>query len=390
MADAKISELPAATTPLAGTELVPIVQSGVTRKVAASEIGGSSTQNVFSTIAVSGQSDVVADSATDTLTFAAGANITITTNAGTDTITIAASGGGGGLSDGDYGDITVSGTGTVLTIDNSAVTTAKMGGDVTTAGKAILTAADASAQRTALGLAIGTDVQAQDAELAAIAGLTSAADRVPYFTGSGTAALATFTTFGRSLVDDADAATARTTLAVPGLSNLRSAWAPAGFIQPSATGGCAALAITATSANRPDIRGLNFDATTQEFAQFSIRMPKSWDEGTISAAFVWAHPATTTNFGVRWGIQAVAVSDDDTIDVAFGTAQEVTDTGGTTSDQYTSPTTSAITVAGTPAAGDVVYFRVYRDPANGADTMAVDAILLGVVVFYTTDAIDET
>jgi len=58
--------------------------------------GGASSANTFGTIAVAGQSSVVADGSTDTLTLVAGSNVTITTDANADTITINASGGSGG------------------------------------------------------------------------------------------------------------------------------------------------------------------------------------------------------------------------------------------------------------------------------------------------------
>ena len=83
---------------------VPIARIGATGTASASTylrgdnswatVSGGSSSDSFATIAVAGQTSVVADSATDTLTLVAGSNITITTNAGTDTITIAAAGGG--------------------------------------------------------------------------------------------------------------------------------------------------------------------------------------------------------------------------------------------------------------------------------------------------------
>lgn len=73
----------------------------------------------------------------------------------------------------------------------------------TSYGRGLLNSADAAAMRTAIGTVIGTDVQAYDAELAAIAGLTSAADRGIYFTGSGTASLFTLSAAARTVLDDA-------------------------------------------------------------------------------------------------------------------------------------------------------------------------------------------
>jgi hypothetical protein len=71
---------------------------------------------------------------------------------------------------------------------------------------------DASVARTNLGVAIGSDVQAYDAGLQSIAGLTTSADQLIYATAADTYATSSLTSFGRSLVDDADASAARTTL----------------------------------------------------------------------------------------------------------------------------------------------------------------------------------
>jgi hypothetical protein len=79
-------------------------------------------------------------------------------------------------------------------------------------------ASTASGARTNLGLAIGTDVQAYDAALASIAGLTTASGQIIYTTASDTYAISTITAAGRAILDDADASAQRTTLGLGSLA----------------------------------------------------------------------------------------------------------------------------------------------------------------------------
>ena len=166
-------------------------------------------------------------------------------------------------------------------------------------------------------------------------------------------------------------------------------WIPAGAMRPTVSNGCATITDVQTTAGRPDMQVLDFDASADEHAQFGIAFPKSWNEGDISYQVYWTTTATDTD-GVAWGLQGVAVSDDDTIDVAYGSIELVTDDAlGAAEDLCVTAESSAFTIGGSPAVNDICYFRIFRDVSDSNDDMAEDARLIGVKIFFTTDAAND-
>ena len=166
-------------------------------------------------------------------------------------------------------------------------------------------------------------------------------------------------------------------------------WIPASAMYGATTNGADAQQVE-TTATRPDMKVLDFDAGTDEFAQFSVAFPKSWNEGTITYQVFWT-PGSTNTGDCIFGLQGVACGDSDTIDVVYGTAITVTDAGiGTVEDQQVTAESSAVTIAGSPAVDQQTFFQLYRDANAGGDTFSADARVLGIKLFFTTDALNDT
>ena len=171
-------------------------------------------------------------------------------------------------------------------------------------------------------------------------------------------------------------------------AGLETIWVPSTAMYPTTTNGCAALTAVETTALRPDMQVLDFAAAADDFAQFSIGFPKSWNEGVIKFQVFWT-PSTTNTGDCIWGLQGVSVADGATIDVAFGTAVTVTDAGiGTVEDQQVSAVSGDVTI--TNAAVDTqTYFQIFRDADVGGDTFTGVSRLLGIKLFFTTDAAND-
>lgn len=157
---------------------------------------------------------------------------------------------------------------------------------------------------------------------------------------------------------------------------------------PTTTIGSSAATKVEAATNDIDYYVLDFDTTTEERAFWNVQMPDNWDGSTVLAKFVWTTAAGLATETVVWGIKALALSDDEAIDQAYGTEVTTTDTFIAQGDVHISAESSAITIGGTsPAGGDYVIFNVGRKTAS--DNLTGDARLLAVKIEYGINAYSD-
>lgn len=144
---------------------------------------------------------------------------------------------------------------------------------------------------------------------------------------------------------------------------------------PCTTNGCG-IDSQETSTNRINRDLLAFDAAAAEYAQAWFQWPHGW--ATAKVTIFWKTSSGTGS--AVWGAQLRVFTDADAEDQSFGTAQTVTDAAASANTHRQTAATSAITPGGTVTAGKLTCLQVYRDPTNGSDDLAVDALLHSVLV----------
>ena len=264
-------------------------------------------------------------------------------------------------------------------------------------GNVTLTGTETLTNKTLTSPAIGTSIlDTNGLELALLTATGSAVNEItlanaasgsnPTLTASGDDANIgiSLATKGSGVIKAEDSGGTVSAVKIAGKETI---WVPALAMYPTTTNGCAAVAQVEGTAQRPEIKACDFDASSDEFAQFAVTFPKSWNEGTVTFQTFWS--VTGTNTGtVCFQLAGGSIANDAAIDTAYGTAVANTAlaASGTASDLMVNAESGAVTIANA-AADTWTSFQINRDIS--ADDQTADARLLGIKLFFTTDAAND-
>ena len=263
-------------------------------------------------------------------------------------------------------------------------------GDVTTGGTQTLT------NKTLTSPIIGTSIlDTNSNEVAKITATSSAVNEVTFVnaatgnnpsidaSGGDTNIGLALKTKGTGVIQAEDSGGNVSAVKIAGKESI---WVPAVAMYPNTTNGAEAGQVELS--NGPEIKTLDFDKDSDENAQFAVAFPKSWNEGTVT--FQAFFTADSTNTGtVSWDLAGVAIADNDSCNTAFGTAVAPTAKAhsGTANDLDVTAESGAVTIAGSPSTDEEVFFQITRDVSE--DSLTADAKLLGIKLFFTTDAAND-
>lgn len=170
------------------------------------------------------------------------------------------------------------------------------------------------------------------------------------------------------------------------LQSFETIYIPAKEMTSRTTNGAAAGTVEFAT-NDIMVTHFAFDPSTEEGVQFSTRFGQDWDLGTVKAKLHWDGAAAAVGT-VVWGVRGRSYSNGDAIDQVLGTEITVTDTLLTVGEVHRTSSTTAITLAGTPAINSYIIFQIV---AKLAGTISVDQLLMGITIQYgkTRNIIEE-
>jgi len=170
------------------------------------------------------------------------------------------------------------------------------------------------------------------------------------------------------------------------IAGTETMWVPAVAMYAESTNG-AELAQTVLTAGNPELKAFAFDTTTAEAVQFNVSFPKSWNAGTVTFQTMWSASGTNTGTG-GFTLAGCSVASDVDYDLAFGTPVANTSlaASGTQDDLMINVVSGAVTIASVADATNTI-FRLVRN-VSGDDNTG-DLRLVGVKIFYTTDAAND-